>query len=208
MLQRTVGRIKHWTPALNDECRRLWDQYKNDALVAEAMGATAYAIKRHRQRLKLYLTGPRGPSKQSRWTPDMDATLKRMRDDGYSSSHIAAALGGGITTNAVVGRAHRLGLESRARIFPKDKTKRRRPTTRGNTQRSKLSKIFLVDIDDTPDAETPVEQRRSLIELTKDTCRWPIGDPAKDDFFFCGSEPAGGFPYCAKHCCRAFARAT
>ncbi|MEO0567768.1 MAG: GcrA family cell cycle regulator [Pseudomonadota bacterium] len=38
--------------------------------------------------------------------------------------------------------------------------------------------------------------RLSLMELTERTCKWPIGDPATDDFWFCGLPVAPGKPYC------------
>jgi GcrA cell cycle regulator len=45
----------------------------------------------------------------------------------------------------------------------------------------------------------PIGQRRTLLELTEDTCRWPIGDPGQPDFFFCGGPAVTGLPYCAYH---------
>lgn len=39
----------------------------------------------------------------------------------------------------------------------------------------------------------------SLLELTTDTCKWPIGDPQDAGFGFCGCQPLKGRPYCAKH---------
>ncbi|MEM6588664.1 MAG: GcrA family cell cycle regulator [Pseudomonadota bacterium] len=36
----------------------------------------------------------------------------------------------------------------------------------------------------------------SLMELTEKTCKWPIGDPATDDFWFCGLPVQPGKPYC------------
>jgi GcrA cell cycle regulator len=43
-------------------------------------------------------------------------------------------------------------------------------------------------------------QRRTLLELTEETCRWPIGDPATQDFYFCGGKTVTGVPYCGYHC--------
>ncbi|TYO91210.1 GcrA family cell cycle regulator [Oceanicella actignis] len=42
-------------------------------------------------------------------------------------------------------------------------------------------------------------RRLSLLELTERTCKWPIGDPATDDFYFCGLPAHGGKPYCEDH---------
>ncbi len=44
----------------------------------------------------------------------------------------------------------------------------------------------------------------SLMELTERTCKWPIGDPATDDFWFCGLSVQAGKPYCEAHVGVAF----
>jgi GcrA cell cycle regulator len=74
-----------------------------------------------------------------------------------------------------------------------------RPSMRGNTA---LAHAY--DFDMEPEAEPidnviPLGQRRSLLELTEDTCRWPIGDPGSPDFYFCGGPAITSLPYCAYH---------
>lgn len=44
----------------------------------------------------------------------------------------------------------------------------------------------------------------SLLELTERTCKWPVGDPATDDFWFCGLAVQTGKPYCEAHVGVAF----
>ena len=44
----------------------------------------------------------------------------------------------------------------------------------------------------------------SLMELTERTCKWPVGDPATDDFWFCGLAAQAGKPYCEAHVGVAF----
>ncbi|MFT6452022.1 MAG: GcrA cell cycle regulator [Halocynthiibacter sp.] len=44
----------------------------------------------------------------------------------------------------------------------------------------------------------------SLMELTERTCKWPVGDPATDDFWFCGLSTQQGKPYCEAHVGVAF----
>ena len=46
--------------------------------------------------------------------------------------------------------------------------------------------------------------RLSLMELTERTCKWPIGDPATEDFWFCGLTAQPGKPYCEAHVGVAF----
>lgn len=43
-----------------------------------------------------------------------------------------------------------------------------------------------------------------LMELTERTCKWPVGDPATDDFWFCGLTAQTGKPYCEAHVSVAF----
>jgi GcrA cell cycle regulator len=47
-------------------------------------------------------------------------------------------------------------------------------------------------------------RRLTLMELTERTCKWPIGDPATDDFWFCGLAAQPGKPYCEAHVGVAF----
>ncbi|ASM71287.1 MULTISPECIES: GcrA family cell cycle regulator [Roseobacteraceae] len=47
-------------------------------------------------------------------------------------------------------------------------------------------------------------KRLSLMELTERTCKWPVGDPATEDFWFCGLPVQAGKPYCEAHVGVAF----
>ncbi len=47
-------------------------------------------------------------------------------------------------------------------------------------------------------------KKLSLMELTERTCKWPIGDPATEDFWFCGLPSLPGKPYCEAHVGVAF----
>ena len=47
-------------------------------------------------------------------------------------------------------------------------------------------------------------KRLSLMELTEKTCKWPVGDPSTDDFWFCGLASETGKPYCEVHSAVAF----
>ena len=76
-----------------------------------------------------------------------------------------------------------------------------RPAIRGNTA---LAQAYAYDYDietePTPiENVIPIGQRRTLLELNEQTCRWPIGDPATAEFYFCGGNAVTGLPYCAYH---------
>ena len=144
------------------------------------------------------------------WTDERVELLKKLWADGLSASQIAAELGG-ITRNAVIGKVHRLGLSGRAKSpsssaprtrKPRATTMMRvsRPSMRGNT-----ALAYAYDYEVEAEAAVvenviPMGQRRTLLELTEDTCRWPIGDPSAEDFYFCGGQPMNSLPYCSYHC--------
>ena len=65
---------------------------------------------------------------------------------------------------------------------------------------------------DVTDMDVPVRKRAkrkliTTIDLTIDTCRWPLGDPAESDFHYCGEQPLIGQPYCDKHDANSYQRA-
>ena len=47
-------------------------------------------------------------------------------------------------------------------------------------------------------------RKLTLMELTERTCKWPIGDPATEKFWFCGLPSQAGKPYCEAHVGVAF----
>ena len=50
----------------------------------------------------------------------------------------------------------------------------------------------------------PVRERKTMRTLQMNDCRWPIGDPQRSDFHFCGKPKVADFPYCELHVRRAF----
>jgi len=144
------------------------------------------------------------------WTDERVAQLTKLWADGLSASQIAAQLGG-ITRNAVIGKVNRIGLSGRAKSpsssSPRPRKARSsgmlrvsRPSMRGNT-----ALAYDYDLEPEPELiEIPVEQRKTLLQLTEKTCRWPVGDPGSADFFFCGGEAANELPYCSYHSRVAF----
>jgi GcrA cell cycle regulator len=144
------------------------------------------------------------------WTDERVELLKKLWSDGLSASQIAAELGG-ITRNAVIGKVHRLGLSGRAKstssASPRPRKARApshmlrigRAAIRGNTA---LAHAYEMEAEAEPeliDNIIPIGQRRTLLELNEQTCRWPVGDPGSTEFFFCGGNTLAGLPYCAHH---------
>lgn len=70
------------------------------------------------------------------WTDDRIATLKKMWKDGKSAAEIAKALGKGVTRNAVIGKAHRMGLSGRPSPIKKSGAKKTKKETTTTTKKS------------------------------------------------------------------------
>ena len=49
------------------------------------------------------------------------------------------------------------------------------------------------------DLAIPVEQRKTILELTDKVCHFPVGTPGEGNFFYCGAESLNGFSYCFHH---------
>ena len=131
------------------------------------------------------------------WTEERVEQLKELWSEGLSASQIANKMGG-VTRNAVIGKVHRLGLAGRATpAAPKPKVVKAPPTEPVN-RGSSLSLESLYLGDDRPTVST----------IGSNQCKWPIGDPAAEDFHFCGQPTASGKPYCAYHSQLAFQPST
>lgn len=144
----------------------------------------------------------------SDWTDERVDVLKALYKDGLSASQIAAELGG-ITRNAVIGKCHRLGLtgrQRRASATPKQPRVQRRASgfKRSGNLLLSIAKVEPLPEPHIEDGAIPAEQRKTLLQLTPTCCRYPVGDPAAPEFFFCGAEAEADRPYCAGHCARAF----
>ena len=109
------------------------------------------------------------------WTEDRVAQLRQLWGSGKSASEIAEILGG-MSRNAVIGKAHRLGLSGRPSPI-----------------RKKTEAVVEV-----PSAGA------TILSLTDRMCKWPIGDPKLPGFHFCGKSALPGMPYCAEHAAVAY----
>jgi GcrA cell cycle regulator len=157
------------------------------------------------------------------WTDERVERLTKLWAEGLSASQIAAQLGG-VSRNAVIGKVHRLNLPGRAKSggsattarIPKRNIASPRPSTfgsRGVTTRTvtrqqgstMLKEEVEVDANQhvayrpASNVVVPISMRLGLTELTERTCKWPVGDPLKDDFHFCGHESPDASPYCSYH---------
>ena len=135
------------------------------------------------------------------WTPEREKKLKDLWNKGHTASEIASLLGE-TTRNAVIGKAHRLNLEARSGP-KKNSSKTNVEVNISNNKTQKLgrkAKFKALLLDKNFEKENP----KKLEELTDETCRWPIGHPYEESFYFCGRKPLEKFPYCKLHVLYAF----
>ena len=136
------------------------------------------------------------------WTEEKVNKLKELWGKGNTASQIAEIIGG-ISRNAVIGKAHRLNLEARApsKQSSSSRSKDNKQVVRRNpAPMSRKAKFQSILLDKNFEAENP----KSLEELTEETCKWPIGHPNEEKFYFCGRKPESDFPYCKLHVLYAF----
>ena len=135
------------------------------------------------------------------WTPEKVNQLKELWGKGNTANQIASIIGD-VTRNAVIGKAYRLNLASKS--IPKNssfrqtsKNKENAPEPEKKTRKSKFKSLLL-------DKNFEPENPKSLEELSDDVCRWPIGHPDENDFYFCGRKSMKDFSYCKLHVLYAF----
>jgi GcrA cell cycle regulator len=137
---------------------------------------------------------------QITWTPERVALLKNRIGAGFTCGQIACEIG--LSRNAVIGKATRLGLlgqRARARKAAPSTIRRAEPRTKPLTHKRTLMALRAQPQFSCPEVPENSANRCSLFELKEWHCRWPMGDPTTETFGFCGSTPVHGLPYCAAH---------
>ena len=144
------------------------------------------------------------------WT---DARIEMLRtgwEQGLTASQIAEQLGEGISRNAVIGKAHRLGLKARP-----SPVKGGEATIAAVAVASVAKPVIAAPPPAAPRPPVAVRKptrplvaakpaKTSLLDLSEKICKWPIGHPGESDFHFCGKPSNTGFPYCNDHCLLAY----
>ena len=136
------------------------------------------------------------------WNEEKVNKLKELWGKGNTASQIAEIIGG-ISRNAVIGKAHRLNLSA--------KIKTRAATSNQNFEnsleeknnkikRGRKSKFKSLIIEKDFEPENP----KQLEELDESSCKWPIGHPDEKDFYFCGRSSLKDFSYCKLHLLYAY----
>ena len=136
------------------------------------------------------------------WTEEKVAKLKELWGKGSTASQIAEIIGG-ISRNAVIGKAHRLNLSSKIKTRTAtsnqsfENSLEEKNIKNKRVRRSKF-KSLIIEKDFEP------ENPKQLEELDENSCKWPIGHPNEKSFYFCGRSSLKDFSYCKLHLLYAY----
>ncbi len=136
------------------------------------------------------------------WTDEKVEKLRELWGKGNTASQIAEIIGG-ISRNAVIGKAHRLNLSAKIKTrsaaknqnFENSENEINHKSRKG--RRSKF-KSLIIEKDFEP------ENPKQLEELDENVCKWPIGHPNEKSFYFCGRSSLKDFSYCKLHLLYAY----
>ena len=136
------------------------------------------------------------------WNEEKVNKLKELWGKGSTASQIAEIIGG-ISRNAVIGKAHRLNLSAKIKTRSATSNKIFETSQVGKNIKSKKGrkskfKSLIIEKDFEP------ENPKQLEELDESSCKWPMGHPNESSFYFCGRTSLKDFSYCKLHLLYAY----
>jgi len=136
------------------------------------------------------------------WNDEKVTKLKELWGKGSTASQIAEIIGG-LSRNAIIGKAHRLNLSAKIKTRTATSSKSFDTSMEANNvkfKKGKKSKFKSLIIEKDFEAENP----KQLEELDENACKWPLGHPDEKKFYFCGRNSLKDFSYCKLHLLYAY----
>tara|TARA_B110000971_G_C19747473_1_gene380379 strand:+ start:9 stop:509 length:501 start_codon:yes stop_codon:yes gene_type:complete len=136
------------------------------------------------------------------WNEEKVTKLKELWGKGSTASQIAQIIGG-LSRNAIIGKAHRLNLSSKIKTRSTSSAQNFENNEQENSvkeKRGRKSKFQSLIIEKDFEPENP----KKLEELDESSCKWPIGHPEEKSFYFCGRSSLKDFSYCKLHLLYAY----
>jgi len=137
------------------------------------------------------------------WDDTKVAKLKELWGKGNTASQIAEIIGG-ISRNAVIGKAHRLNLSYKIKTNSSSLNQNLKNTHNKESdlkkKRGRKSRFKSLIIEKDFEPENP----KKLEELDEGSCKWPVGHPEEKSFYFCGRSSLKDFSYCKLHLLYAY----
>ena len=152
------------------------------------------------------------------WNDDTIAMLRELWSKGLSCSQIAqrinSAHGTQFSRNAIIGKRCRSGLPNRTASNGRYAQRRpSKPPPRAARVNASTLQIYMPrpprDLPPVTEESEAFDRERmrvgltAIVELEDHSCRWPIGDPQRADFGYCGTRAVPSQPYCKHHTHRA-----
>ena len=136
------------------------------------------------------------------WTDEKVTKLKELWGKGNTASQIAEIIGG-ISRNAVIGKAHRLNLSAKIKTRTATSSQSYNNSLEDKNNKAKRGrksrfKSLIIEKDFEP------ENPKQLEELDENSCKWPLGHPDEESFYFCGRSSLKDFSYCKLHLLYAY----
>ena len=137
------------------------------------------------------------------WDDNYLAKLRELWDQGLPTAQIGKLLG--FTKNAVVGKAHRIGLERRPSPI-------RRTAVKPDRKKARSPVMPKLNFESKQETLTENKEYSGFQPVIKNMfnssikrgCEWPEGHPDESDFNFCGKDRFEDKPYCLEHCAVAY----
>ena len=179
-----------WTDERVEILKKLWGEGQSASQIAKELGGvTRNAVigKVHR----LGLSNRATSSASSKSDSKTKASVKSISDKKIGSSKVNASK---VSTANSPSEPRSNVTNLRRQIIPAGQPLPPQPSA------NEISPEALARVNEIEKKAKKI----SLLELTERTCKWPIGDPATEDFWFCGLPSQAGKPYCEAHVGVAF----